>query len=51
MRSVRDKFLHYVSHLGELVHEAFLVVQTACGIDYYNISVVSYRALECVESH
>ena len=51
MRCIRHKFLHNALNLRKLVHQAFLVVQTACSIDENDICVVCNCAVECIESH
>ena len=51
MRCIRHEFLHHALNLRELVHEAFLVVQTTCSIDEDDICTVCNRAVQSIESH
>ena len=51
MRSIGHEFLHDALYLGELVHQALLVMQAACGIDEDYIHPVGDSAVQCVVSH
>ena len=45
---VGDNLAHHVANLRQLVHQAHLVVQTACGVNQHHIGAICHSAFERV---